>query len=177
MLLLFISYLKARRILVAPCLCLPVAAAVGGQFWRTKSCGNPSLYLYPLFPRGGTGEDSDGMPLSSAADAMLGVCFRWSSSYVGISIVGLILLEAIFFQRTSKVREITTSTLLRQLILWYEDSVRDPQTLIPLKSWDSPLFYVSLVWGVKVTSLLTTFAQSYCFVLEYSFFADVKKER
>jgi hypothetical protein len=37
--------------------------------------------------------------------------------------------------------------------------------------------YVSLGWGVKVTSLLTTFAQSYCFVLEYSFFANVKKER
>jgi hypothetical protein len=50
----------------------------------------------------------------------------------------------------------------------------------PLYRWKAEILrflYVSLVWGVKVTSLLTTFAQSYCFVLEYSFFANVKKER
>ncbi len=50
----------------------------------------------------------------------------------------------------------------------------------PLYRWKAEILrflYVSLVWGVKVTSLLTTFAQSYCFVLEYSFFANVKKEQ
>jgi hypothetical protein len=36
--------------------------------------------------------------------------------------------------RTSKSRGNTTSTLLRQLILCYEDSVRDPQTLVLLES-------------------------------------------
>jgi hypothetical protein len=55
---------------------LLVAAAVGGKFWQEKSSGNPSLYLYPLFSRGGTNADSDEMPLSSLADAMLGVHFR-----------------------------------------------------------------------------------------------------
>jgi len=73
--LLFISYVKARRIVLVPCLCSLVAAAVGGQFWQAKSCGKPSLYLYPSFPRGGTEADSDGMPLSLLADAMLGVHF------------------------------------------------------------------------------------------------------
>jgi hypothetical protein len=63
----------ARRVVDASCLCLPVAAAATGRFRPEKSCGNPSLYLSLSFPHGGTGEDSDGSSLSSAAEAMLGV--------------------------------------------------------------------------------------------------------
>jgi hypothetical protein len=59
--LLFFSNVKARRVLDASCLCLPVAAAATGQFWPEKSCGDPSLYLWLSFPLGGTGEDSDGL--------------------------------------------------------------------------------------------------------------------
>jgi len=43
--LLFISYVMARRVVDASCLCLPVAAAATGQFQPEKSCGDPSLYL------------------------------------------------------------------------------------------------------------------------------------
>ncbi len=63
-----------------------------------------------------------------------------------------------------------TNTLVWRLCPWSPDPYH----------WKAEILrflYVSLVWGVKVTSLLTTFAQSYCFVLEYSFFANVKKER
>jgi hypothetical protein len=70
---LFISYVMARRVVDASCLCLHVAAAATGRFRPEKSCGNPSLYLLLSFPYGGTGEDSDGSSLSSAAEAMLGV--------------------------------------------------------------------------------------------------------
>jgi len=63
----------ARRVVDASCLCLPVAAAATGRFRPEKSFGNPSLYLWLSFPHGGTGEDSDGSLLSSAAEAMLGV--------------------------------------------------------------------------------------------------------
>ncbi len=76
MLLLFISYVKARCIVDALCLCLPVAAAAKGQFWPAKSCGNPSLYFLPLLSHGGTGEDRDGRSPSSAAEAMLRAFFR-----------------------------------------------------------------------------------------------------
>ncbi len=71
---------------------------------------------------------------------MLGVFFEgvsrviYRSLYVGLSVVGLIFGEAIFLMRTSKSRGNTTSTLLLQLILCYEDSARDPQTLVLLKS-------------------------------------------
>ena len=58
----------------------------------------------------------------------------------------------------------------------YEDSVPYPQIRHRWKAEILRFLYVSLVWGVKVTSLLTISAQSYCFVLEYSFFANVKKE-
>jgi hypothetical protein len=76
----------------------------------------------------------------SAAEAMLGVFFEgvsrviYRSLYVGLSVVGLILGDAIFLMRTSKSTGNTTSTLLRQLILRYEDSARDPQTLVSLES-------------------------------------------
>ena len=71
---------------------------------------------------------------------MLGVFFEgvsrviYRSLYVGLSGVGHNFEEAIFLTSTSKSRVNTTSTLLRQLILRYEDSVRDPPTLIPLES-------------------------------------------
>ncbi len=73
MFLLFISYVKARCLVDASCLCLPVAAATTGRFWPEKSCGDPSLYHWLSFPLGGTGEDSDGSLLLSGAEAMLGV--------------------------------------------------------------------------------------------------------
>ncbi len=73
MFLLFISYVKARRVVDASCICLPVAAAATSRFWPEKRCGDPSLYLWLSFPLGGTGEDSDGSLLLSGAEAMLGV--------------------------------------------------------------------------------------------------------
>ncbi len=54
--------------------------------------------------------------------------------YIGLSDVGHNFEEAIFLMSTSKSRVITTSTILRQLILCYKDSVRDPQTLVLLES-------------------------------------------
>jgi hypothetical protein len=45
MCLLFISYVKAQRVVDESCLCLPVAVAATGQFWSEKSCVDPSLYL------------------------------------------------------------------------------------------------------------------------------------
>jgi hypothetical protein len=71
---------------------------------------------------------------------MLGVFFEgvlrviYRSLYVGLSVVSLIFGEAIFLMRTSKSRGNRTSTLLRQLILCYEDSVRNPQTPVLLES-------------------------------------------
>ncbi len=140
MFLLFISSVKARCIIDASCLCLPVAAAASGRFRPAKSCGSPSLYLSLSFLHGGTREDSDGRLLSLAAEAMLGVFFEgvlrviYCSLYVGLSDVGHNFEEATFLTSTSKSRIITSSTILRQLILHYEDSVRDPQTLVLLES-------------------------------------------
>ena len=74
------------------------------------------------------------------AEAMLGVFFEgvsrviYCSLYVGLSDVGHNFEEANFLTSTSKSRVITTSTILRQLKLCYEDSVRDPQTLVLLES-------------------------------------------
>jgi hypothetical protein len=71
---------------------------------------------------------------------MLGVFFEgasrviYRSLYLGLSHVGRNFEEAIFLMSTSKSRVITTSTILRQLILCYEDSVCDPQTLVSLES-------------------------------------------
>ncbi len=85
---------------------------------------------------GGTGEDSDGRLLLLVAEAMLGVFFEgvmrviYHSLYVGLSDVRHNFEEAIFLMSTSKSRVITTSTILRQLIICYEDSVRYPQTLV-----------------------------------------------
>ncbi len=76
-----------------------------------------------------------GMALSLVADAMvrgylecvLKVIYR--TTYVGIVFRSLILGTSKFHPNTSKSRVITTSTLLRQLIFCFEDSVRGPQTL------------------------------------------------
>jgi hypothetical protein len=74
------------------------------------------------------------------AKAMLGVFFEgvlrviYCSLYVGLSDVGHNFEEAIFLMSTSKSRVITTSTILRQLILRYEDSVCNPQALVLLES-------------------------------------------
>ncbi len=136
MFLLFINNVKARRIVDASCLCLHVAAAASGRFQPGKNIGDTSLYLWASIPLGGTGAHSDRVPLSLAAEAMF-----WGDSvvvllypYVGIRTNSLIFGDAIFLTSTSKTREITTSTLLRQLILQYEDSVRDPPTLLSLES-------------------------------------------
>jgi hypothetical protein len=93
-----------------------------------------------LFLHGGTGEDSDGRLLLLAAEAMLGVFFEgvlrviYCSLYVGLCDVGHKFEEAIFLMSTSKSKVITTSTFLRHLILGYEDSVCNPQTLVLLES-------------------------------------------
>jgi hypothetical protein len=145
MFLLFISSVKAQCIVDALCLCLPVATAASGQFWPAKSCGNPSLYLWPSYSHGGTGEDSDGRLLLLVAEAMLGVFFEGvlrvihCSLYIGLSDIGQNFEEAIFLTSTTKSRVITTSTILCQLIFHYKDSVRDPHTLVSLESWRSQL--------------------------------------
>jgi hypothetical protein len=58
----------------------------------------------------------------------------YCSLYVGLSDVGHNFEEENFLMSTSKSRVITTSIILRQLILCYEDSVRNPQTLVSLES-------------------------------------------
>ncbi len=68
----------------APCLCLLVAAAAGGRFWPAITSGNPSHYLWPLFPRGGTGAGSDGMPLSLSAEAIFGVFICNNKTLCGV---------------------------------------------------------------------------------------------
>ncbi len=72
MFLLFISSVKARRVVDASCLCLPVAAAASGRFRPEKVA---VTHLCTFDRHGGTGEDSDGRLLSLAAEAMLGVFF------------------------------------------------------------------------------------------------------
>jgi len=81
--LLFISNVKARRVVDMSCPCLPVAAAATGRFRPEKSCGDPSLYLCLSFPLGGTGEDSDG----------LGCAFRVVFQFLP----GLVFLESVEF--------------------------------------------------------------------------------
>ena len=84
---------------------------------------------------------------------------------------------AIFLQRTSKVQEFMTTTAARGRTFTYEDSVRYPQIRHRWKAEILRFLYVSLVWGVKVTSLLTISAQSYCFVLEFSICGNLQIQR
>jgi hypothetical protein len=78
--------------------------------------------------------------LSLAAEVMLGVVFEGGSRmidcslYVGLSGIRQNFKEAIFLPSTSKSRVITTSTILRQLKFHHEDSICDPQPLVPFKS-------------------------------------------
>jgi hypothetical protein len=106
---------------------------------------------------------------------MLGVFFEGvlrvihRSLYVGLSDFGHNFKEAIFLTSTSKSRVITTSTILRQQIFCYEDSVRDPQTLDHWKAEDLSFLNELLVKGVTLTSLLIKKRQSWALVLRYSF--------
>jgi hypothetical protein len=80
-----------------------------------------------------------------AVEAMLGVFFEgvsrviYCSLIVELSDVGYNFEEAIFLMSTSKSRVITTSTILCQLILCYEDFIHDPLTLVLLESRRSQL--------------------------------------
>ena len=71
---------------------------------------------------------------------MFGVLFEgvlrviYCSLYVGLSDVGQNCEEAIFLPSISEIRETTISTSACHLIFRHEDSVRDPQTLVPLES-------------------------------------------
>jgi hypothetical protein len=71
---------------------------------------------------------------------MFGVFFEcvsrliYCSLYVGLSDIGQIFEEAIFLPSTSEIRETMISTSARHLIFHHEDSVRNPQTLVPLES-------------------------------------------
>ncbi len=98
MLLLFIIYVKARRVVDASCPCLPAVVAATGRFWLAKSFGNPSLYLWLSFPHGGTGEDSDGSLLSLAAEAMFGVfsggCVAWNT----VEVTWELCLDGLFLE-------------------------------------------------------------------------------
>jgi hypothetical protein len=111
------------------------------------------MYLWPSFLHGRTGEDSDGRLLLLDAEAMFGVFFEgvsrviYCSLYVGLSAVRHNFEEALFLTSTSKSRVITTSTILHQLILYYEDSVYNPQTLVLLESWESQLFKCGISFG------------------------------
>ena len=68
-------------------------------------------------------------------------CLRviYCSTYVGSVFRSLIFGTAIFLMSTSKTIETTITTSMRYLIFHPEDSVRDPQTLVPLESWESQL--------------------------------------
>ena len=127
------------------CLCSPVAAAAGGWVWPTKSCGNPSLYLWPSFLHGRTGVDSNGRLLSLATEAMVKGYLEcvskviYCSTYVGIVFRSLIFETSNFNPSTLKFIVITTSMMLRQLIFGYKDSVHDPQE-VPGKLAISPLW-------------------------------------
>ncbi len=151
--LLLISYIKTQHVVNVSCLCLPVAAAAGGQVWPTKSFGNPFLYLWPSFPHGRTGKDSDGRSLSLAAEAMvrgyLECVLRviYHSTYVGLNNKRKNLGGSSFLMSNSKIIVITTSTMLRQLVFHYEESVRNPQTLVPLECWDSQHSLCAIRWG------------------------------
>ncbi len=65
----------ARCIVDAPCLCLLVTAAAGGRFWSAITSGNPSHYLWPLFPHGGMGAGSDYDSLIHTSLQV--ICYRW----------------------------------------------------------------------------------------------------
>jgi len=63
-------------------------------------------------------------------------CLRviYRSTYVGISDRSLNSETSIFSMSTYKTIKTTITTSVRYLIFHHEDSVRDPQTLVPLES-------------------------------------------
>jgi hypothetical protein len=85
--LLFISYAKAQSVfvaIIAKRLCLLVQLAAGGWFWPAYSSGNFSMGLWLLFLPGGTGADSNEVPLSLSAEVMLdGFKEVFSGCYIG----------------------------------------------------------------------------------------------
>jgi len=68
-------------------------------------------------------------------------CLRliYHSTYVGIVFRSLIFGTSIFLMSTSKTIETTFTTSVRYLIFHHENSVHNPQTLVPLESWRSQL--------------------------------------
>ena len=93
----------------------------------------------------------------------------YRSTYVGISDRSLNSETSIFLMSTSEIIETKILTSVRYLIFHHEDSVRDPQTLVPWKAEALSFLYVLLVWGVALTSLLIKKRQSLAFVLRYYF--------
>ncbi len=63
----------------------------------------------------------------------------YRSTCVGIVSRSLIFETSIYWTSTSKIRKSKISTSARHLIFHHQDSVRDPQTPVPLESWDSQL--------------------------------------
>ena len=78
------------------------------------------------------------------------------STCIGIVFRSLFIETSIFLTSPSKIRESTTPIILRQLIFRYEDSVCNPQILVPLESQDSQLSQCDIslggpaVWFVKL---------------------------
>ena len=90
-------------------MCFPVATAAGGRLGPAESAVDCFMGLWPLFPRGRTGADDDGMPLSSSAETMLegfGGVFgglylgRYRSHYVGVVMNVVNLVKGLSFQST-----------------------------------------------------------------------------
>ncbi len=67
------------------------------------------------------------------------IVFAIVERYVGILMNFLISKRGWVFKANWNSIKITISTILHRRILRWEDSVHNPQTLIPLKSWDSQL--------------------------------------
>ena len=61
------------------------------------------------------------------------------STYIGIVFRSLIFGTSIFLMSTSTTIETAITASVRYLIFHHEDSVRNPQTLLPLESWRSQL--------------------------------------
>ncbi len=71
----------------------------------------------------------------------------YCSTYVGIVFRSLIFETSIFLRSTSKTIETKITTSVRYLIFHNEDSVRNPQTLVPLESWRPQLFLCAISLG------------------------------
>jgi hypothetical protein len=76
-------------------------------------------------------------------------CFEgyYRSTYIGIDFRSFNSETSICLMSTSKTIETTITTSVQYLIFHHEDSVRDPQTLVPLESWRSQLSFCSITLG------------------------------